>query len=262
MYSIIKFRDYCFSSNLILVSGIYDYLIEVHGIDNIKYDFNDILFYVKKWQMLCKYPNNQNLNDKCFGMISDGFRKIFLYKDEIDEQEILKYLPKSDFIINHSYYSTVSSGSSEKIENLSVLLTGPGTYGTAFIISKGETKLTPSKLGYSPLEYIDKEKNLIWFFYADEYEDDAEHKLLKLSVNDFLAAMTIAKIYSAPNSFVTVFWWDEETQKMELSINNMFFKIDPAIVDINHPLVFWHECYKDRKVQSKDLNFNYYPEKS
>ena len=64
MYSIIKFRDYCFSSNLILVSGIYDYLIEVHGIDNIKYDFNDILFYVKKWQMLCKYPNNQNLNEQ------------------------------------------------------------------------------------------------------------------------------------------------------------------------------------------------------
>jgi hypothetical protein len=264
MYSIIKFKDYCFSSTCFSMSGgIYNYLTQVHGRNNFKYDFSDILAHAKKRRTLCIYPNTQNLNDNCFGMISDGFRKIFLNKDEIDEQEILKYLPKSDFIINHSYYSIVSGGSSEKIKNLSVLLTGPGTYGTAFIISNGETKLGETNLRYWPLNYIDKEKNLIWFLYADEYEDDdGEDKLLKLSVNDFLAAMTIAKIYSAPNSFVTVFCWDEETQGMELSINNMFFKIDPAIVNINHPVAFWHDCYKRQEIRSKDLVNNYYPEKS
>jgi hypothetical protein len=262
MYSIIKLKDYCKNNCLFLTSLIYDYIINKYDINNIKYDFNDLLIDLKDIRMLAKLPNKQVLNDNCFGMISDGFRKIFLNKDEIDEQEILKYLPKSDFVINHSYYSRMSGGTSEKIEKLAVLLTGPGTYGTAFIISNGETKLTPRKLGYSPLEYIDKERNLILFYYADEYEDDAEHKLLKLSVNDFLAAMTIAKIYSAPNSFVTVFCWDEETQEMELSINNMFFKIDPAIVNINHPVAFWHDCYRDRIVQSQKLNFNCYPEKS
>lgn len=146
------------------------------------------------------------------------------------------------------------------------MLTGPGIYGTAFIISKGETKLT--SLGYWPFDYIDKQKNIIWFNYTDEhyYEDD-DDKFLKLSVNDFLAAMTTAKIYSAPNAFVSVFWWDEETQIMTLSINNMFFEIDPAIGNINHPRVFWNECYyryggEGLDTQSKTLNYNYYPEKS
>ena len=254
MFGIIQLHKYCY----------YNFInFKLYNFGRNKtyngFSFIEILKDIKTYH----YIDNQQIEADCFGFLSDGYRLIYLNETDIRDSEIVSYLSNKSLCSNFDFYFMWKYNKSNVLFSLNEYLTGPGTYGLSFETINENNQMSFDCFYLWDPKYVNQEKGIILYDYWEEFVDsEDEEKLCELSVPNFTAAMTTAKIYCAPCAYNSVFTWDEVTQEMELSINNMCFEIIPEVGEVKHPLVKWRDIYLRNDRNYQKLKNNYYPEQS
>lgn len=201
---------------------------------------------------------NQKIED-CFGYLTDGYRKIYLHRNEIDEDELVPYLSDKSLSISYFFLSFGYGTESHHIDAVWEMFCAAGERAYVFEVVKEDGRLDLEYM-WSPMEYADDAKEIL--IYPHNYtEADVD---CKVSYKMFVGGINTGKIYGARDSYFTLLIWDEKTDEMELVINNMCLKIEPNMALVKHPKLqdMFLTTYYSLEARYKILKNNYYPEKS